>query len=160
MPSFGVVQQDDKCVTDRPFVFQTQSDKLESQCKSLRAKVGKLERKNKKSEEQKQQMHTVIDHLKHINRELMSALLSERATQEKAMTEEEFNNLSLIPQAVKLMKEGEEMQSHSGPDEEEEAETAREDTDPAGHDKEFYLNLKDKYRQAKENYRSLVQRGD
>ena len=112
-----------------------------------------------KHEVQRSKMFGVIKHLKHINGELMSALLAERAAREQTLSMDDTDNPSLLPQAVRLAKEEEDAQvKRKGRKNPPPPEPKGNDASNSAQDTEFYQNLKERYQEAKATYRSLLAR--
>ena len=134
---------------------QHQLKALEDQNKEMSASFKKFQERFQKHEAQREKMFGVIKHLKHINKELMSALLAERAANEETLSMDDVDNPSLLPQAVRLAKE-EERPSKKGQTSSEKSEAEQEVPDAQQGNVDFYKNLKERYQEAKATYRSLL----
>lgn len=142
---------------------------LRGQNQELASNFQKFRARFEKHEEQREKMVQVIKHLKHINKELMSVLLEERAANERHLSMEDMDHPSLLPQALRLAKEDKAALGKRPKTEEDVkvtaeggqkppplaksrgAQVARDDDDVA-----FYKSLKDRYQEAKATYRSLL----
>ena len=136
---------------------QHQVTTLENQNKELTASLAKAQERIKKYDSQRDKMFRVVKHLKHINKELMSVLLAERAANEKTLSMDDTDNPSLLPQAVRLAKE--EVGAgvdHKGKEKRKEKLIEEEDNESESQDIDFYKNLKQRYQEAKATYRSLL----
>lgn len=136
---------------------QHQVTTLENQNKELTASLAKAQERIKKYDSQRDKMFRVVKHLKHINKELMSVLLAERAANEKTLSMDDTDNPSLLPQAVRLAKE--EVGAgvdHNGKEKRKEKLIEEEDNESESQDIDFYKNLKQRYQEAKATYRSLL----
>ena len=113
------------------------------ECERAKAKAAKFDA-------QREKLLSTITQLKRINRELMGAVLSERAAHEGPLDVDEAEPPSLIPHMLRVAKEegggkGEVAGAWGG-------DGAAEAVDET----EFYRNLKVKYQEAKEKYHSLL----
>ena len=139
---------------------QAQFQGAAEEAKRARETLDKLKRRFEIHESQREKMVNMIRSLKHVNAELMSALLRERSAGEdgdgtRPGSMAEVDNPSLLPRAVRMAREAEGCEPRETP---RSGGAAAEPEESREADVEFYKSLKQRYQEAKATYRSLLAR--
>ena len=139
---------------------QAQFQGAAEEAKRARETLDKLKRRFEIHESQREKMVNMIRSLKHVNAELMSALLRERSAGEdgdgaRPGSMAEVDNPSLLPRAVRMAREAEGCEPRETP---RSGGAAAEPEESREAGVEFYKSLKQRYQEAKATYRSLLAR--